>query len=90
MSVTTEFPVRRAGRVGAAVRGLFDLAIGGLLCLSPVTSVIALGWMMRRMAASVDRQSGRITGRSVGSWDPAAGGGPRAFLAGWPRTSARG
>ena len=82
MSVTTEMPVRRAGRVGAAVRGLFDLAIGGLLCLSPVTSVIALGWMMRRMAASVDRQSGRITGRSGWVLGPRGRGWPTRLLGG--------
>lgn len=28
-----------------------DLAVGGLLCLHPVTSIIALGWITRRMAA---------------------------------------
>jgi hypothetical protein len=28
-----------------------DLAVGGVLCLHPVTSIIALGWLTRRMAA---------------------------------------
>jgi hypothetical protein len=28
-----------------------DLALGGLLCLHPVTAIIALGWLTRRMAA---------------------------------------
>jgi hypothetical protein len=28
-----------------------DLAVGGLLCLHPITAIIALGWLARRMAA---------------------------------------
>jgi hypothetical protein len=28
-----------------------DLTVGGLLCLHPVTAIIALGWLTRRMAA---------------------------------------
>jgi hypothetical protein len=32
------------------IRRLFDLALGGLLCLTPVTSIIALGWIGRRIA----------------------------------------
>jgi hypothetical protein len=33
------------------IRLVRDLAVGGLLCLHPVTSVIALGWLTRHMTA---------------------------------------
>ena len=38
-------------RVGRLARGVLDLAVGGLLCATPVTSVVALGWIARWMAA---------------------------------------
>ena len=38
-------------RVGRLLRGVVDLAVGGLLCATPVTSVVALGWIARWMAA---------------------------------------
>ena len=69
MSVASDSPVRGGSRVGRALRGVFDLAVGGLLCLFPVTSVVALGWMMRRMGVAVERQRGgapEITGWVLG------------------------
>ena len=38
-------------RLGRLVRGVLDLAVGGVLCATPVTSVLALGWIARWMAA---------------------------------------
>ena len=38
-------------RVGRLMRGIVDLAVGGLLCATPVTAVVALGWIARWMAA---------------------------------------
>ncbi len=35
-----------------------DLIAGTLLCLTPVTAIIALGWVTRRMGATVDRHWG--------------------------------
>jgi hypothetical protein len=41
-----------------ALRGLADLAVGGFLCATPVTSVLALGWIARQ-AAAVQTGAGR-------------------------------
>jgi hypothetical protein len=38
---TRSFPVR-------ALRGAADLVVGGLLCTTPVTAVVALGWVTRQ------------------------------------------
>lgn len=38
-------------RTGRLLRGVLDLAVGGLLCATPVTAVVALGWIARWMAA---------------------------------------
>ncbi len=38
-------------RLGRLCRGVLDLGIGGLLCLTPVSAVVALGWIARWMAA---------------------------------------
>lgn len=35
------------------IRALFDLLIGAVLCLTPLTSLIALGWLTRRMEARI-------------------------------------
>jgi hypothetical protein len=42
----------------ALVGLLRDLVVGGLLCLSPLTSLIALGWLTRRMQATVAKARG--------------------------------
>lgn len=42
---------------------LRDLAVGGLLCLTPLTSLLALGWLTRHMAAASDRARGRPAAR---------------------------
>ncbi len=65
-----------------AVRGIVDLVVGGLLCVSPVTSVIALGWLMRRMGVAVERQQGgapEVTGWILG---PRGRGWPTRALGG--------
>ncbi len=38
-------------RIGRMVRGMVDLVVGGLLCTTPVTSLLALGWIARWMSA---------------------------------------
>ena len=43
------------GRLLGLVR---DMVVGTLLCLTPVTSVIALGWLTRVMAATIARRTG--------------------------------
>ncbi len=50
-----------AARPGLTVRGLGalkTLVFGTFFCLSPVMSIIALGWMVRRMGAVIDRRTG--------------------------------
>jgi hypothetical protein len=45
------FTLARPALPWRLIRLARDLAVGGLLCLHPVTSIIALGWITRRMAA---------------------------------------
>lgn len=42
-------PPRRSGLIARLVGALWSLLLGTLLCLTAVTSLIALGWLMRRM-----------------------------------------
>jgi hypothetical protein len=42
---------------------LRDLGIGTLLCLTPVTAIIALGWITRAMKATIDTRWGDAVGR---------------------------
>ncbi len=51
-------PAARAWLPLRALRGLLDLAVGSFLCLTPVTAILALGWIMRRMRLSVQRCDG--------------------------------
>jgi hypothetical protein len=37
---------------------LRDIAVGTLLCLTPVTSILALGWITRRMGSTIDARCG--------------------------------
>lgn len=46
---------------------LRDLAVGAVLCATPVTSLIALGWLTRRMAGS-DVRPGWLLGPRHGGW----------------------
>ncbi len=41
------------------LRAVFNLVVGSLLCLSPLTALLVLGWLTRRMAARVDTRLGR-------------------------------
>jgi hypothetical protein len=41
-----------AGFLLRLLRRLADIVIGGLLCISPVTAIVALGWITRRMGAT--------------------------------------
>ncbi len=43
------------GWVGRAISGAVKLAVGVLMCLTPVTAIIALGWFARKMAGDVRR-----------------------------------
>lgn len=44
------------------LRAVFNLVVGTLLCLSPLTALLVLGWLTRRMAARVDTGLGRAAG----------------------------
>lgn len=44
-------------RLGRMLRVVLDLCIGALACTTPVTSVLALGWIARRMAALHHRRA---------------------------------
>ena len=41
----------RSGFISRATRAVLSLLLGTLLCLTPVTALIVLGWLMRRMRA---------------------------------------
>ena len=53
-SVMISFPLRLVGL-------LINLVVGALLCLSPLTAIIVLGWQSRRIAARTDMSFGRVT-----------------------------
>jgi hypothetical protein len=42
---------------------LRDMGIGTILCLTPVTSLLALGWMTRRMGARIETRWGAVADR---------------------------
>ncbi len=48
----------RPMRLTRAFGTLRDLIVGTLLCLSPITSILALGWIIRRMHLSIRRRNG--------------------------------
>ena len=48
MSVAADVP-REAGWIGRVIRAGFTFIVGTLLCLTPVTALLVLGWLMRRM-----------------------------------------
>ncbi len=60
MSVTADPPARR-GLLARLWGSLFSLFVGALLCLTAPTSLIALGWIMRRMRFVALRKSGIST-----------------------------
>lgn len=42
------------------LRAVFNFLVGSLLCLSPLTALLVLGWLTRRMAARVGARFGRV------------------------------
>ena len=76
---------RSRGTPGWFVRlwhGVLTLALGALLCVAPVTSVLALGWLSRRMAWRIRQRFGLVAEapgwvlglREQGRWERALGG----------------
>lgn len=57
MSVAADAP-RERGLLGRLVRVLFTFVVGTLLCLTPATSLLVLGWIMRRMRMVALRSAG--------------------------------
>ncbi|MEM7718061.1 MAG: hypothetical protein AAF222_02585 [Pseudomonadota bacterium] len=55
---TTADPLRRAGAFGRLLRVLTNVVIGGVLCLWAATSILVLGWLMRRMRFVALRRAG--------------------------------
>lgn len=49
------------GKVGGVITGAMKFAIGVLMCLTPVTAIIALGWLTRKMAGDIRRAFFRNT-----------------------------
>lgn len=62
MSVAADAP-RRAGVIGRSLRAVITLIIGTLLCLTPVTALLVLGWLMRRMRMVALRNAGLAADR---------------------------
>ena len=66
---------------------LRDLLVGTLLCISPLTAIIALGWQVRRMNATIRRRwgepvdrTGWLLGSRNGGWTALALGGLAANI----------
>ena len=70
MSLAEPAGVPRSGLIVRTVRGIVDLVVGTLLCLlTPVTTILVLGWIVRRMRVSVLRAQGQspvLTGWILG------------------------
>jgi hypothetical protein len=71
----------RPSRMAALMHTIWSLIFGTLLCLTPVTSIIALGWIMRRMRVVALRRVGLdtrspnwILGNKYGKFDRFVGG----------------
>lgn len=63
MTVATETTRAPSGRISVLLTGFKNLTIGSLLCTTPFTAVIVLGWMLRHMRSVTDR---RLGGTSAG------------------------
>ena len=59
MSAAEEMTVSRPGFISRFFRLIFNMLIGALLCLTPVTAIIVLGWLRRRMAAIINAEGTR-------------------------------
>ena len=57
MSVAADIP-RESGFILRLLGSLKTLIIGTLLCMTPVTAVLVLGWLMRRMRFVAHRRAG--------------------------------
>ena len=57
MSVAVDAP-RPSGFLTRLMRGVINLILGTLFCLTPVTALIVLGWLMRRMRMVALRHAG--------------------------------
>ncbi len=57
MSVAADIP-RESGAIVRLLGALKTLIIGTLLCMTPVTAILVLGWLMRRMRFVAHRRSG--------------------------------
>jgi hypothetical protein len=63
-------------------QGMLALGLGAVLCVAPVTSLIALGWLQRRMAWRIATRFGMVAEapgwllgkREAGWWERALGG----------------
>ncbi|MDJ0821231.1 MAG: hypothetical protein QNJ09_05380 [Paracoccaceae bacterium] len=51
-------PAARATPPARLLKAVFNLVMGSLLCLSPLTAVLVLGWLTRRMATRVHTRLG--------------------------------
>ncbi len=49
---------REGGLIGRFLRAVFTFLVGTALCLTPVTSLVVLGWLMRRMRMVALRRAG--------------------------------
>ncbi|MDJ0824583.1 MAG: DUF4013 domain-containing protein [Rhodobacter sp.] len=74
--------VPRAGILARALRCLIDLILGTLLCLTPVTAILALGWLMRRMRVSTLRRRGQSPPLPGWILGPRSAGWPTSLLGG--------
>ena len=55
---------RLVSKVGSAITGVVKFAIGVFMCLTPVTAIIALGWLTRKMGGDIRRAFFRNTAQA--------------------------
>ena len=54
---------REGGLIGRFLHAVFSFLVGTALCLTPVTSLVVLGWLMRRMRMVALRRAGMAGAR---------------------------
>ncbi|MBT8408804.1 MAG: hypothetical protein KJN93_04180, partial [Alphaproteobacteria bacterium] len=63
MTIAADMVTPRPGVLGRLVGALKSLVFGSLLCLTPITALIVLGWLMRRMRFVSAARAGLATDR---------------------------
>ena len=63
MTIAADMATPRPGVLGRLAGALKSMVLGSLLCLTPITALIVLGWLMRRMRFVSATRAGLATDR---------------------------